>query len=355
MKICLALFFGGESSEYEVSLASAASVLRALRPARYEILPVGITRDGHWLLSDPDPEKIRSDRWQSGALPVLLSPDKARPGLFIGHGADMRQVLPDLLLPILHGGAGEDGRMQGLFSLSGIRFLGCNCESAALCMNKALAKALCERIGIPVLPAVTLTREKLAQPEHAADEAEAHIGYPAFVKPARAGSSLGAGRADNRSELLLRLREAAEVDDCVLVEECVRAREIELAVYERNSELCVAGPGEIRVRSGFYGYREKYRDTAAAELLSHPQLQPNTVEALRSAAARIFRLLGCRGLARVDFFVCGDTERFFFNEINTLPGFTDISMFPRLAAEGSSLSDLLDLLIDEALRDDRRL
>lgn len=354
MKIRIALFFGGCSPEYAVSLRSAAAVLRHLRRERYDITCIGITKNGHFALTEAAPEAIEQDTWQTGSLPVLLSHDREAPGLLIfskDGGITRRQV--DLILPVLHGGMGENGVIQGLFALSGIAFVGCDTEASAICMDKAVTRTLMADEGLPLLPWVALTADDKSDLSAAVAAVEEKIGYPAFVKPAGGGSSLGAGRADDRAQLILRLGEAAMFDSRILVEQYIRAREVELAVCVRGGEVEISSPGEIQpAEDDFYSYRAKYED-ASAMLRDEATVSSETRERLRDYAARAFARLGLRGLARIDFFVT-DSEQIFFNEVNTLPGFTDISMFPRLLTRERSFSDLLDLLIDEALDDDRR-
>lgn len=346
MKTKLALFFGGISGEYAVSLRSAAAILRCLEAGPYEINRIGIDRNGRWLLTEATPALIEADRWQAGAFPCLLSPDRAMRGLWLFRpGEAVRRVVPDVLFPVLHGGYGENGSMQGLFALSGIPYIGSGTEASAVGMNKALCKLAVRELGIPVVPWVALQGAVLARPEEAQLLAESRLSYPMFLKPARGGSSIGAGRVTRGAEFATALACAAAEDDCVLAEACLSAREIEIAVLQTRDGIEVARPGEIIPPGGdFYSYRAKYeaggavlRDTAALSLPEEKRL--------RGYAARIFTALGCRGGARVDFFLCRRTGRLYFNEINTLPGFTEGSMFPRLLTQGRSVAELLHELI----------
>ena len=344
----IALFFGGTSSEHEVSLRSAACVLRHLSRTRYDPVCVAIGRDGGWHLTDPDPEKIARGDCFDGAR-CFLSPDPTLPGLLYGEGDGCGRILPDLLFPVLHGGSGEGGDIQGLFRLSGIPFVGCATEAAALALNKALAKTVLRASGIPMLPFAVLHRAEDGFSDGEIEDAENKLGYPMFVKPLRGGSSVGAGRADGREELLLRLNEAACEDGDVIAEPYADVREVEVAVCSKDGRLSVSRPGEIRVEGGFYGYAEKYENAGGVTLFERPILPEKTVILLRAYALHAFLALGCRSLARVDFFIKKSDGSILFNEINTLPGFTEISMFPRLASEGGDISALLDCLIEGAL------
>lgn len=343
----IALFFGGDSPEYEISLRSAACVLRHLPRERYEVLAIGITRAGGFLLTDADPHRIETDAWQAGGRPVFLSHDPTRRGLFWQEDGKICHALPDLLLPVLHGGYGEGGEMQGLFALSGIPFAGCDTEAAVLCMDKVLTKTLLAPL-MPTLPHICLLPEAQSEDE-AVREIEAAFAYPVFIKPTHGGSSVGAGCANGREELHLRLEKAGFGRMAVMAEPCVKAREIELAVLAHGGDIEVSSPGEIRVADGFYSYEEKYGANSSARLFDRAELPEETVLRLQGYARTAYRRLGCRGGVRVDFFLTEPQGEIYLNEINSLPGFTEISMFPRLMTATRSLSDLLCLLVSEAL------
>lgn len=344
----IALFFGGTSPEHGVSLRSAACVLRHLSRTRYEPICVAIGRDGAWHLTVPDPDRIARGDCFDGAR-VFLSHDPTLPGLFYEAEDGWRRILPDLLFPVLHGGSGEGGEIQGLFALSGIPFVGCRTEAAAVSLNKALTKTLLRAVGIPMLPFAVLHRSEDGFSDTAIEEAEERIGYPMFIKPLRGGSSVGAGRASGRKELLIRLDEAAAEDGDVIAEPYADVRECEVAVHSENGRIFVSRPGEICIPGGFYGYAEKYENAGDVTLCEEAELPQKTVILLRAYAMRAFLTLGCRSLARVDFFIKKSDGSILFNEINTLPGFTEISMFPRLAAKDGDISSLLDTLIEGAM------
>ena len=344
MRKKVALFFGGASNEYTVSLYSAAAVVRALNKEKYEIYQIGIDRIGRWLFTEATPDCIERDEWQRNACPCLLSPDRGMRGIWLFQpGQTARRILPDVLLPIMHGRWGEDGCIQGLFSLSGIPYVGCTTEASAICMDKDLCKVVARYQGIPVVPWVRLSRAMSI--EEARREAEARLTYPMFLKPCRSGSSVGAARVSCRAEFAAAFDRAGQEDDCVLAEEFLSVRELELALLETPEGLELSTPGEILPpRDGFYSYEAKYGDKGAL-LCEEAQLSPAEQRRLRDYATRLFYGLGCRGCARADFFMERSTGRLYFNEINTMPGFTAISMFPRLLTKTRSFSDLLDLLI----------
>ncbi|MBQ8350764.1 MAG: D-alanine--D-alanine ligase [Clostridia bacterium] len=342
MKTKLALFFGGISNEHAISLRSAAAILRALDEERYEIYKIGISREGCWLMTEASPDEIEADRWQAGAFPCLLSPDRALRGLWLfPPGAAIRRVLPDVLFPVMHGAYGEDGRLQGLFSLSGIPYVGSATQAGAIGMDKNVTKILARSMGIPVVPWVSLTGDLLTSPARACEAAEERLSYPMFLKPAHSGSSVGAARVDRRADFADALHIAAAEDDCVLAEAFIPARELEVAVLSTQTGLEVSSPGEILPQAdSFYSYEAKY-ETNAARLSDHAALLPPEEKRIRGYAARLFRALGCRGGARVDFFLSRTTGRIYFNEINTMPGFTTISMFPRLLTKERTMEELL--------------
>ncbi len=349
-KIKLCVLFGGRSSEYEVSLASAYCVLTNASPARYEILPVGITKEGGWYLYTGDFEKIRDGSWcentdtlprvtvdlTSGAHALLICPP---------DGTPTAEAI-DVVFPVLHGAYGEDGTVQGMLALAGIPFVGCGCASSSVCMDKSLTKLSVAETGIRQANYV-LVREGDTE-DDCIREAETGLHYPMFVKPARAGSSVGISKAKNRSELKRALAVAFREDEKVLIENTVVGREIEVAVLEEHGAYTVSDCAEIDAGAEFYDYDAKYvSDTSTFYIPA--RLGEKTRETVRLCAERIFKALDCRTLARVDFFVEEDGT-VVFNEINTIPGFTEISMYPKLMmAEGMTYPELIDRLIASAL------
>ena len=334
MKTKIALFFGGMSAEYAVSLASAAAILRLLDRDLYEPLAVGITRAGEWLLTPATPDEIEADDWQRHATPCLLSPDRKRRGLLLFEEGGVRQALPDLLFPMLHGKYGEDGCIQGLFALSGIPFVGTPTLGSAIGMHKSIAKQLAQTAGIPVLRGACVVKaEGLAA---AIAKIEEGLAYPLFVKPNAGGSSVGAGVVRTPRDLPAALTRAWREDEAALVEPYCPAREIEVAVLDGIASR----PGEIgKAADAVYDYDTKYSGGGAPLRIPAP-LSGEQETLVRRYALTLYRLFSCRGQARVDFFLT-DEGGLYFNEINTLPGFTAGSMFPRLMAAGGSPSALL--------------
>ncbi len=346
-KITLCVLFGGHSSEYEVSLTSAYSVLTNLTPERYDVLSVGITKEGAWHLFTGDWNKIRDGSWceHTDTLPkvtVDLTPGSR--SLLICPPGDIshrRQV--DAVFPVLHGTYGEDGTVQGMLALAGIPFVGCGCTSSGVCMDKSLTKLPVAAAGIRqakyILARASDERKAIAE------KAEKALEYPMFIKPARAGSSVGISKSKNRTDLLAALEIAFREDTKVLIEETIVGREIEVAVLEERGTYTVSDCAEIDAGAEFYDYEAKYiSDTSTFYIPA--RLPEKTRREVRRQAEIIFRALDCSTLSRVDFFVREDGE-IIFNEINTIPGFTPISMYPKLMMHaGMTYSELIDRLVD---------
>ena len=340
MYVNVVLLFGGDGTEYEISLRSAAAVLPHLS-ARHTVRTVGIDRAGGWYLTAASPEEIAADAWQEGAVPV--TPDPGAHALLAG-GAP----LPcDVTFPLLHGGLGEGGGVAALLSLISLPYVGCPPTAGMLGMDKWLAKTLAEAAGIRVAAYRTVGRGELADPALSSSLGAA-LGYPMFIKPVCGGSSVGAARVASPSELLPALTAALLHSDTALCEEYIEGAEVELAILEREEELFGTLVGEIDPGASFYDYDAKYRDRSS-RLFIPARISSAARREVVAAGRTLFRLFGCRGLARVDFFVRGDEV--IFNEINTMPGFTDISMYPRLlAAAGLPIGEVLDTLLENALR-----
>ena len=348
-KLRIAVLFGGRSAEHEVSLMSARNAVGALDRARYEIVPIGIAKDGRWLLVDLEDGALPQAIPASGTQVALIPGGK---GQAVTIAADGRQgLLPaiDLIFPVLHGPFGEDGTVQGYAETADVAYVGCGVAASAAAMDKALAKRLLVAEGIPVARAIAV-HEGDAQPGEALLEA---LGLPLFVKPARQGSSVGVSRVDSLEALQPALDEAFRHDDKVLIEEFVRAREIECSVLEdAEGRLTVSRPGEIipAESHGFYSYDAKYVDAGGAIVKAPADLSDEVIAEAREMAARAFRALACAGMARVDFFLRADGS-LIINEINTIPGFTNISMYAKaLAADGIAYEQVVETLIAHALK-----
>ncbi|MCY3759039.1 MAG: D-alanine--D-alanine ligase [Acidobacteria bacterium] len=356
-KITVALLFGGKSGEHEVSLRSAASILSAIDRTRYDVIPIGITRKGRWRA---DPEFLEGNLreiLQQGA-PALLPAESPPSGPLIqldASGANAtRQTSVDVVFPVLHGPFGEDGTIQGLLELANVPYVGAGVLGSAVAMDKDVMKRLFQQGGLPTAPFLAiqwhLWRNRFGKLEQ---DVAARLGYPCFVKPANLGSSIGISKAEGAEELSEALALAGEFDEKVIVERALDAREIECSVLG-NIDPQASLPGEIIPRSGFYDYQAKYLDDSA-ELVVPARLRPDQVEQIQRLAVRCFQVLECRGMGRVDFFLEKATEDIYVNEINTIPGFTSISMYPKLwQASGLPYSELIDRLIQLALERHRR-
>lgn len=343
-RIHLIVLFGGRSAEHEVSCTTAAHVLGAADPARYRITPIGIDRIGRWALAE---EAVTALHEGVAALPAQLDPR----GPVVSPMTALSGPGPTVVMPLLHGPMGEDGTVQGLLELADVAYVGSGVLSSALAMDKAMAKQVLATAGIPQVRAVAFAdHERAAHPVH---DLVADIGLPCFVKPANMGSSVGVTKARSVDELTAAIDLALTYDEWVVVEEAVACREIEVAVLGGTDPIA-STPGEIVPGDEFYSYDDKYIDDAARLLVPAP-LTPDESERVRGLAVEVFRLLRCDGLARVDFFFEEGGRGFLCNEVNTMPGFTPISMFPKLWLHaGMSYPELIDRLVELALERHRR-
>ncbi len=341
----LLILFGGESPEHDVSNISASNILKELNPNKYQITKIGITKDGKWFLVDNSCtlEEIKTGNWIKKAIcPAHISPSKEDQGVIVLKGDSYELIPIDVCFPVLHGSNGEDGIIQALLQLAGIKRVGANCLSSAMAMDKAVSKTIFEKAGVPVVPAVYLNDNDNW------DDLLTKISLPVFVKPANAGSSVGCSKVFTEEELTPALENAFKIDSKVLVEEYIDCREIECAVLG-NEEIFVSTPGEIATESEFYDFETKYINTASNRLDIPANLPEETVNKIKKYAKKAFLSLGLNGFSRVDFFVCKKTGKIYLNEINTIPGFTAQSMYPLLMKnEGISYGELLDRLIELA-------
>ena len=345
----LLVIFGGCSSEYPVSLRSSASVLRNIDKSKYNVITLGITRQGGWYLYTGDIDSIENDSWYQDDLttPAVLSPDKNDKALIVLNDMGAYEKIKiDVIFPVLHGKNGEDGTIQGIFELSGIPYVGCGLLASAMCMDKAVTNTLADEAGIDGAKWAAFTKAQYKSGKVDLNAIENKLGYPIFVKPANAGSSVGITKAHNHSELLVALDVAFENDYKAVLEETLVGREIECAVMG-NEDPVASCIGEILPTAEFYDFDAKYVDNSTG-LAIPADLPVETSEKVRAAAVNAYLTMGCRGLSRVDFFLCND-GRICLNEINTLPGFTSISMFPKLFGQvGIPYSELIDKLIEYA-------
>jgi D-alanine-D-alanine ligase len=348
-KLRIGVIFGGRSAEHEVSLVSASSIMNALDPRKYVIVPIGIAPDGTWV-SAPNVLTLMKERRSIRHLPpCTLSSDPRRPGLVVARGARIPSRL-DVIFPVLHGTFGEDGTVQGLFDLAGIPYVGSGVLGSAVGMDKIVTKQLCEHAGIAVAPYLWFVKGLKGRELRAmVARAERELGYPAFVKPANSGSSVGISKAHNRKELLAAIALAGRYDRKILVEQGIEdAREIEVSVLGNDAPVASV-PGEIISSNEFYDYDAKYVD-GKSEAVIPAKLAPPLRKAIMAQAVKSYRAIDAAGMARVDFLVPRRTGKVILNEINTIPGFTSISMYPKLwEASGISYGRLLDRLVGLAL------
>ena len=345
----LAVLFGGRSTEHEVSCVSAFSIIRNLDTKKYEIEMIGITKDGHWLPYHGDTEKLKDGTWEEAACRENhFTRDPKSTCCRLDAGLRVLQTC-DVVLPVLHGLNGEDGTVQGLLELLNLPYVGCNVFASAAGMDKVYAKVHFADAGIPQCKHLVAYRKTILQDAGAYDaQVEAKLGYPCFVKPSNSGSSVGVRKAKNARDLHEALVEAARYDRKILIEEFVDGREIECAVLGLD-DAQAAVPGEIVPSKEFYDYEDKYQSGSSYSVIP-AEIPQEALAKIQEYALKAFAAIDGTGLSRVDFFYKKDGT-ILLNEINTLPGFTDISMYAKLwKASGLSYSDLLDRLIDLAFR-----
>lgn len=352
MKKRILVLFGGQSSEHVVSCMSAVNVIRHMDRNTYEVLIVGITQEGRWLLVD-SADQIEDESWRDASVQAVLSPDATEQSVLVMDGEKTEKIRVDGAFPVLHGLYGEDGTIQGLFELARLPYVGCGVLSSAVCMDKFFTKIIADRVGVrqaayePVMREETIDASGL---DEAAGRVEQRFSYPVFIKPSNAGSSRGVSKAENREQLKAGLREAARHDRKILVEEMIIGHEIECAVFGGGREpVTVSGVGEVLAAADFYDFEAKYYNTESKTVVN-PDLPGDSANRVRKAAVEIFKAVDGCGLARVDFFVTAEGA-VIFNEINTMPGFTAISMYPMLfEAAGISKTELVTKLIEHGMR-----
>ena len=348
-KLTVAVIFGGQSSEHEVSRVSASTIISNLDPEKYYVIPVGITKDGKWMIYNGPVENIKNGEWEKFGTPAVLSPDASQKGLLKTVGGKVKLIPIDLAFPVLHGKYGEDGTIQGLFELAQIPYVGNGVLSSSISMDKAFTKIIAKNAKIPQAKYVEVHSEDLKRIKTTASKIEKKLGYPCFVKPANAGSSVGITQAHNKEELMEGLKVAAVHDSKIVVEEGIVGREIECAVLGNRGHVEASCVGEIFSAGEFYDYDAKYNN-AESKTVVPAEISPEKQDEIRKMAVKVFNAVDGSGLARVDFFVENETENVIFNELNTLPGFTPISMYSMLwAACGKSTAELLDNLIELAI------
>lgn len=349
-KLNVALIFGGKSGEHEVSLSSTASIYKHIDKDKYNVFTIGITKDGRWMYYEGNEENIKNGEWVNLAnknVEINLVPVGNREvGLVFEDG---RVEKMDVLFPVLHGPYGEDGTIQGLFEISQIPYVGCGVLASSVGMDKLVCKKVFSQIGLSQVDYTYTTKWSFNKNEdQELNSIESKLKYPIFVKPANLGSSVGISKACNREELLKGINEALQFDSRVVLEQGVNAREIEVAVLG-NDEVKASIAGEIKPAKDFYDYEDKYINGASTYDIP-ANISDEDMENIRQMAIEAFKGIDGKGLSRVDFFKDKETGEIFINEINTLPGFTNISMYPKMwEATGLEYSNLIDRLIDLAI------
>ena len=345
------ILFGGTSPEHEVSRNSAACVSREINRELFDVDLIGITKDGRWLLTKAVPEEMADGRWEhrEDNIPAVISPDRS----VHGYVAEGSSVYVDCVFPVFHGECGEDGTIQGMLHISGIPYVGADVTSSACSMDKSVTKQIVDHTSIRQAKYYCTNRYDFAvRSLEILQEIEEKLGgrYPMFVKPANTGSSVGISKVNDRNQLFEGIKTALELDFKVLIEETIKGREFETAVLG-NSEVQVAPVGEVISGNEFYDYEAKYSTTLQKTGIV-TDVDTEKLDEFRSAAAIIYKAMGCRGMARVDFFYEDETGELVFNELNTIPGFTPTSMYPQMwQAAGLAYDELITKLIELAMEE----
>ena len=348
-KIRVAVLFGGASSEHDISLKSATHIIENIPADKYEVVCVGITKKGRWLYYTGDVSAIASGAWEKDpdCTSAILSPDPIHKGLVTIENGEASVKKIDVVFPVLHGKNGEDGTVQGLLDMAKIPYVGCGLLASAACMDKAATHTMLDYNGIRTAKWRKIGQRELNKMEERCEEIAADLGFPLFVKPANAGSSIGVNRANNADELLDAVKVAFSHDNKVIIEECISGRELEVAVFGYDSPFA-SFVGEIESCKTFYDYDAKYI-LSGSNLFIPARIPDDKAREIQETAVKAYRAMGCKGLSRVDFFLSDDGE-VILNEINTMPGFTSISMYPKLMENlGMSSSYLVDKLIEQAM------
>ncbi|MBR4100506.1 MAG: D-alanine--D-alanine ligase [Oscillospiraceae bacterium] len=348
-KIRVAVLFGGASSEHDISLKSATHIIENIPREKYEVVCVGITKKGRWLYYPGDTFSIASGEWERDpdCTSAILSPDPIHKGLITIENGEASVKKIDVVFPVIHGKNGEDGTIQGLLDLAKIPYVGCGLLASAACMDKAATHTMLDYNGIRTAKWRVITQREMNKLEQRCEAVAEDLGFPLFVKPANAGSSIGVNRANNADELLDAVKVAFSHDNKVIVEECINGRELEVAVFGYDSPFA-SFVGEIESCKTFYDYDAKYI-LSGSNLFIPARIPYEKGREIQEVALKAYRAMGCKGLSRVDFFLTEEGE-IILNEINTMPGFTSISMYPKLMEDlGMSPSYLVDKLIEQAI------
>lgn len=347
MKKRIGIIFGGQSGEHEVSLMSASSILKVIDREKFHVVPIGISKDGKWYLYKGNVEDLKPGKWIKNTIRAFLPPDTSYQGLVTFENGNLKVEKLDAVFPVLHGPKGEDGSVQGVLELAGIPYVSCGVTSSAVCMDKVFTKKILEYESLPI-PRWTFYYDYEID-DSTIGKIESSFGYPCFIKPANLGSSVGVSKAKNRQELKEALELAVKYDRKVVIEEFIDGREIEISVLGNDAPRASI-PGEIIPCHEFYDYTAKYFDDGQSKLLIPAPIPQEVIETIQNLAVKAFTALGCEGMARVDFFYEESRGRVYINELNTIPGFTKISMYPKLwEASGLKYKDLITKLINLAV------
>ncbi|MGP1587330.1 MAG: D-alanine--D-alanine ligase family protein [Treponemataceae bacterium] len=347
----ITILFGGKSGEHEVSVVSASYVARNIDTKKHTVNLIGIAKDGKWYYQDlAEFQRVKNDPESSFQIktdyPVFIIPGGGKnQALQVKTHSAFESIHTDIVFPVLHGSYGEDGTIQGLLEMAELPYVGCGTMASALTMDKEKTKQIWEFSGLPVVPYICAKKDRLSDIESLICDSEKKFGYPVFIKPCCAGSSVGSSKASDKKELYTAVEEAFKWDEKILIEKFIPAREIECSVtgnYETKSYTL----GEISPTHEFYDYDAKYKDPNGASLLIPAKLDKDVTEKIKNMAEKAYTLLDVTGLSRVDFFICKETGQIMLNEINTMPGFTSISMFPKMCeVSGLKYADLIEHLI----------
>lgn len=349
-KKVVAVLFGGQSSEHEISKISAYTIISNLSKDKYSVIPIYISKEGQWKIYDGPIENICNTEWETYSTNAIISPDTSHKGIIRIIGDKIRIMPIDVVVPVLHGKWGEDGTIQGLLELAQIPYVGCGVLSSSVSMDKLYTKIIADSIGIEQAKYKAVYKYQLDNINEICDSIEQELSYPCFVKPANAGSSKGVSKANNRKELIDAINNGFLYDVKVVVEENITGREVECAVLG-NYNVEATNVGEVLSAADFYDFDAKYNNKESKTVIP-ANIPENISNEIREKAVKIFKALDGRGLSRVDFFIREKDNKVIFNEINTFPGFTPISMYHMLWNEkGIDLPNLLDKLIDLAFEE----
>jgi D-alanine-D-alanine ligase len=351
-KLNLAVIFGGISGEHEISLKSAVNVIKAVPEDKYNVIPLGITKKGRWLFFPGSLEEIADGSWEQSrdCTPAVILPDPMYRGLLKYTEGQFSVEKIDAVFPVMHGKTGEDGVIQGLLEMSGIPFVGCRTTASAVCMDKTITHAVLERAGIRMARYAVICRNDINNLNEFAEKVIDKLGLPLFIKPAGSGSSVGCSKANDIEEIKAAVKTAFSHDEKVICEEYIKARELECAVFgSDDSDTFASDIGEILSANEFYDFDAKYINADSKTVIPEDLIENGLSREIRETALKAYKTAGCRGLARVDFFLKEDGT-YLLNEINTMPGFTEISMYPKLMeAMGIPVTELVDKLIKMAI------